>query len=112
MKENMVVVAGRLLQSILVVIMFLTAGYTYAEERDQRAIVEANFKAADADGNGRLNPAEFRTLIDANADSDIGRAAMIKRFGAYDRAFKALDQDGDGSVAWSEISRNAGNQEE
>ena len=112
LKTKDVVVVNGLLRSIVVVTTLLMTGVTAAEERDPRAIIESNFKAADADGNGRLSPAEFRALIDANAESEIGRAAMVKRFGAYDRAFSAADQDGDGSVAWSEISRNIQDREE
>jgi len=83
-----------------------------AEENEVRAIVEANFEAADADGSGSLDASEFRALIDANAGHQIGRAAMVRRFGAYDRAFGRADRDGDGSVAWSEIVNNAREQAE
>ena len=77
-----------------------------AQERDVLSIVEANFAAADADGSTGLDATEFRALIDANALSKIGRAATVKRFGAYDRAFDIADKDGDGSVTWDEIMEN------
>lgn len=98
--------SGRAIPLFGLTLALVTSSVAVAEERDTRAIIEANFKAADADSNGSLTPTEFKALIDANAESEIGRAAMIKRFGAYERAFNAADQDGDGSVAWSEIARN------
>ena len=75
----------------------------HAEEKNPMAIVKANFQAADRDGNGALDSREFPALIDANAEHKIGRAAMVKRFGAYDRAFSTADRDADGVVAWSEL---------
>ena len=48
-------------------------------------------------------PDEFRAFIDANARDNVGRASTVKRFGAYDRAFNRVDQDGSGTVTWSEI---------
>lgn len=86
-----------------VLFVLLTATQLTAEEPDVLSIVEANFKAADADGNESLDPTEFQSLIDANAENEIGRAATVKRFGAYKRAFKRADQNSDGRVAWSEI---------
>ncbi|MAV26147.1 MAG: hypothetical protein CMQ05_08510 [Gammaproteobacteria bacterium] len=106
MKHQSVRLAKQLVQPVVLAIALVTASGAVAEERDPEAIIKANFKAADSDGNGSLNPTEFKALIDANAESEIGRAAMIKRFGAYDRAFNTADQDRDGSVAWSEIARN------
>lgn len=96
-----------------VLLLSLAGGHiAVAEENDVRAIVKANFEAADADGSGSLDPSEFQALIDANAKHEIGRAAMVRRFGAYHRAFVRADRDGDGSVAWSEIVDNAREQAE
>ena len=81
---------------------------TIAEEQDLLSIARDNFQAADADGDSSLDPTEFRSLINANAESNIGRASTVKRFGAYDRAFKTADRNGDGSVAWSEIIATRG----
>lgn len=74
-----------------------------ADGDEEQAMREANFKAADADGDGALTQEEFRVFIDANARDNVGRAATVKRFGAYDRAFNRVDQDGSGTVTWSEI---------
>jgi Ca2+-binding EF-hand superfamily protein len=74
-----------------------------ANQSEQQAKREANFRAADADGNGALSQAEFQTFIDANADDNLGHASKIRRFGAYERAFKKVDKDNNGTVSWSEV---------
>ena len=66
---------------------------------------EANFKTANASGSGALTPAEFRSFIDLNAAAGIGKAAKIKSFGAYDRAFSGVDADKNGLVTWDEYVR-------
>ncbi len=77
-----------------------------AQDNDLLGIVKTNFDAADVDSNGSLDAAEFPALINANAEHDIGRSKMVKRFGAYERAFNTADKDGDGQVAWAEIMAN------
>ena len=74
-----------------------------AETTEQQAKREANFKAADINGEGALTEAEFKVFIDANADDNIGHAAKLRRFGVYDRAFEKLDKDKSGTVTWSEV---------
>ena len=74
-----------------------------AETTEQKAKREANFKAADVDGDGALTQAEFKVFIDSNADDNIGQAAKLRRFGVYDRAFEKLDKDKSGTVSWSEV---------
>ena len=66
---------------------------------------EANFKQANASATGALTAPEFKTFIDLNAASGIGKAAKIKSFGAYDKAFAGVDADKDGSVTWDEYMR-------
>jgi len=73
------------------------------------AVAEANFKKADAAGTGKLTAAEFKTFIDLNADSKIGKAAKIKSFGAYGKAFAAVDTDRDSTVTWAEYVQAQGN---
>lgn len=63
---------------------------------------EANFKSANASGNGALTAAEFKTFIDLNAGGGIGRAAKIKANNAYDRAFSHVDANKDGKITWEE----------
>jgi Ca2+-binding EF-hand superfamily protein len=46
---------------------------------------------------------EFKTLIDLNAASGIGRAAMIKRTGRYQMAFKPIDSNSDGRITTVEL---------
>ena len=89
-------------RALFVLVLSFTGIGMHAEEKNPMAIVKANFQAADRDGNGALDSREFPALIDANAEHKIGRAAMVKRFGAYDRAFSTADRDADGVVAWSE----------
>lgn len=69
---------------------------------------KANFAKADADADGNLEFDEFKGLINANADSGFRQAAKIRRFGAYDRAFAAVDRNGDGQVTWSEFAAAQG----
>ena len=90
-------------RALFVLVLSFTGIGMHAEEKNPMAIVKANFQAADRDGNGSLDSREFPALIDANAEHKIGRAAMVKRFGAYDQAFSTADQDADGVVAWSEL---------
>ena len=88
---------------ILHVLVILATPSAQADDSEQQAKREVNFKAADADGNGALTQAEFQDFINANADDNIGHAAKLRRFGAYDRAFEKLDKDKSGTVTWSEV---------
>lgn len=63
---------------------------------------QANFKSANASGNGSLSAAEFKAFIDLNAAAQIGRAAKIKANNAYDRAFGKVDTNKDGTITWEE----------
>jgi Ca2+-binding EF-hand superfamily protein len=74
-----------------------------ADVSEQQAKREANFKAADLHGDGALTQAEFRAFIDANAEDNLGHATTLRRFGAYDRAFKKLDKDESSTVSWLEV---------
>ena len=74
------------------------------EEVDDQAKARENFQQADADDDGKLTPAEFRNFIDANADDGLGRAGMVRRFGAYETAFKRVDKNADGIVTASELA--------
>ena len=73
----------------------------------QREQLKANFLAADADKNGLLNVAEFKVFINLNADHKLGRAASIRRFEMYTKAFKEIDANGDGIVTQEEIAAQA-----
>jgi Ca2+-binding EF-hand superfamily protein len=66
--------------------------------------VQANFAAADANGDGQLTQAEFKTFINLNAAQGLGRAPTIAKSGAYGRAFKTLDSNGDNLVSKSEVA--------
>ena len=88
---------------ILVTTAILMAPSVLAEDSEQQMKREANFKAAVADGDGALTSAEFQAFIALNAEDNLGRAALIKRFGAYNRAFNRLDTDNSGTVTWSDV---------
>jgi len=69
-----------------------------------RAAAQTNFKQADGNKDRKLTKAEFRKLIDANAADNIGRAPMVKRFGAYDTAFARVDTNKDGIITLKELA--------
>ncbi len=80
---------------------------TPANADPQRAQVQANFQQADVNQDEQLDLAEFKTFINLNADHNLGRAGMIRRFGMYDRAFGEADANGDGVVTKQEIAERA-----
>lgn len=63
-----------------------------------------NYQQADANGDRKLSKAEFKVFINANAADGLGNASKIKRFGAYNRAFKKLDANSDGFVTVPEMA--------
>ena len=65
-------------------------------------IAEANFKQANASANGALTAQEFKAFIDLNAAASIGKAAKIKSYNAYDKAFTGVDADKNGTITWDE----------
>jgi Ca2+-binding EF-hand superfamily protein len=80
------------------------AGAAIAQSGDeQKSILQSNFQSADANGDGALDRDEFKGFINANAESDLGRAKQIRRVKAYGRAFSKLDADGDKAVTVAEI---------
>lgn len=83
--------------------MFLLPTSAHADEAD-REKARTNFLAADANSDGKLSRNEFRVFIDAQARDNIGRAGMVRRFGAYDRAFRTLDTNKDGSISPRELA--------
>ena len=74
------------------------------EEADDQAMARENFQQADADNDRKLTLAEFRKFIDANADDGLGRSGMVRRFGAYETAFKRVDKNADGVVTARELA--------
>lgn len=69
-----------------------------------RKMAQQNFKQADANKDGKLSKSEFRRFIDENAKDKIGRAPMVKRFGAYGTAFGRVDANKDGFVTPKELA--------
>ena len=88
----------------LVALLTLSASARADTQREQ---LKANFLAADVDKNGQLIVAEFETFINLNADHKLGRAASIRRFRMYKKAFKEIDANGDGIVTKGEITAQA-----
>ncbi len=87
----------------------MASGTALAQSSDpERAAARANFQQSDANDDGELNASEFRAFIDANAEDDIGRAGMVRRFGAYDRAFSQVDGDSNGSITPAELAEARG----
>lgn len=75
-----------------------------AQSGSDRDAARENFKQADANKDGQLSRTEFEVFINANAEDGLGRAGMIRRIGAYDRAFARIDADKNGFVTPSEMS--------
>ena len=92
---------------VLAALFVFGAGSIHAQD-SEREMAAANFQQADADADGALTLEEFTTLINLNAEDDLGRAGMIKRAGLYETAFGRLDADGDGRVTVQEIISLAG----
>ena len=100
------VLASRLVSAGIVAAMLGLASVAglpgaWALSAEEVAKAQANFKAANPGGD-TLTPAQFKTFIDLNAAQGIGRAAQIKSHNAYDRAFKTVDANKDGTVSWDE----------
>lgn len=98
---------NKLAISILTSLLAVCTAMSVGASETQRAQAAANFIRADANADKALNLDEFRTLIDLNAQHNIGRAKMVKRLGKYSMAFGRMDANGDGLVTPSEISKMA-----
>jgi len=82
----------------------LPAAQAQTAREAHREQVAANFREADADGDGALTRVEFIQLIDLNAQHDIGRAKLIARLDRYDMAFDRADVNDDGRVTLEDLS--------
>ena len=89
---------------IVVSALFVATPLLANQEADDRAKARENFQQADANSDRQLTRAEFRDFINANADDGLGRAGMVRRFGAYDTAFERLDKNEDGVVTPAELA--------
>jgi Ca2+-binding EF-hand superfamily protein len=78
-----------------------------AVAQDQRDRARANFELADVNKDGQLDLAEFTNFINLNADHGLGRAATVRRFGMYAKAFATADGNRDGFVSREEIAAQA-----
>jgi len=96
--------SGRYLRTLAsTVTVLLLPGAAHAQlAPEAMKQAQLNFTTANASGSGVLAVGEFRTFIDLNAASGIGRAAKIKSNNAYDRAFGRVDANKDGVITWQE----------
>jgi Ca2+-binding EF-hand superfamily protein len=119
------------LKSILIAALLFVAGPGCAFGAGKRATLGEEFKAADADGNGRLSRAEAERgaprlaksfdAIDANRDGQISpeeirvwrraakgarRAAGADAQAKFDEHFSRADNDGDGMLSRAEAERS------
>ncbi len=78
-----------------------------ANAQDDKKQAQANFHLADANQDRQLDFDEFKTFINLNADHNLGRASMIRRFGMHSRAFGTLDTDDNGVITPHEIAAKA-----
>lgn len=65
--------------------------------------MEEAFTAADANGDGMLDVAEYQVYVDALADSGDAAAVEIKEAGGYSDAFTAADADQSGGITAAEL---------
>lgn len=72
-----------------------------------RELAAENFMQADADADGRLTLPEFEQLIALNAEDDLGRARLLRRFGREEMAFRRIDGNADGAVTPEEMRETA-----
>ena len=83
----------------------LSQGAAHAQnmsKADRQKMIE-NIVQADKNNDGAISRSEFETLINLNAADGLGRAAQVKRMGAYDRAFGRIDANGDGFLTRTEM---------
>lgn len=93
-----------LLASTVLLSVALAAQANADPEREQ---AQANFLEADINQDEQLDLAEFTTFINLNADHGLGRAATVRTFGMYGRAFGRADANGDGVVERQELAEQA-----
>lgn len=73
---------------------------------EKQALIQ-NMLQADSNNDGMLFLSEFELLIKLNADDGLGKAAMVKRTGAYRQVFNRLDSNGDGALTKQEAQQLA-----
>ena len=98
-------------KTLVVVAVLAAAPFSAAQAQEmsaaeKQAMIE-NMLQADTNNDGILYLSEFELLIKLNAEDGLGKAALIKRTGAYEKAFKTVDSNGDGAVTKEEAQKLA-----
>ena len=91
-----------LVAAVLAASPFTVVHAQSASNAEKQALAE-NFLQADTNNDGALYKSEFQTLMKLNAADNLGRAAMVVRAGAYDKAFERLDTNKNGAISKQEI---------
>ena len=89
--------------TVAAAVLPLTSAQAQSLSVEQQEMAAENFLQADANQDGALSRSEFKTLINLNAQDDLGRAGMIKRFNRYNMAFGRIDANEDGFVTPEEM---------
>lgn len=84
-------------------LFFVSGGVASAQDAIEEAAAE-NFMQADVNADGALDFDEFVQFINLNADDNLGRAGLIRRFGRYEMAFSRADMNADGVVTPDELA--------
>jgi hypothetical protein len=77
---------------VVTVALALAAGPAFACDPERAAVPADAFDQADADGDGKLSPAEFESLEEVVKQQRV------------DARFARLDEDGDGQISAEELS--------
>ena len=94
----MTLVLKALAATAMIAILPLTASQAQSSSAADEEKANANVVQADADRDGALNHAEFGSLINLNANNNVGKARLIRRFDMYEAVFGRIDENGDGLV--------------
>ena len=96
-----------LLATAILVASPITAVQAQTPTNAEKQALAENFLQADTNNDGALSKSEFQTLMKLNAADNLGRAAMVVRTGAYDKAFERLDTNKNGAISKAEIQQLA-----